>query len=322
MLLLSHTEKIGSKSGQRPEGTAIGWTEDGLSIAIRDKEKLVKDLMPSFFAQAKFSSFTRKLYRWGFRQVIADGEDRQQGQVIVFSHQFFQRSNKSLMQRMRSITAARRRRESGAKDAERKSQEPGDQSVARLPSSVDQQMSHLFQRRVAASATAPVNVSSLSQTLVASGGLDSYAAMADRGLAVLSGLSVPAAGYLAAQDTLQGASLRERLALQQLQLLHSQNQMAQYPLSVSTHAHASDSSQLLELLRRQAILDASRNASLTHGLLGSPVGSSNQPSQLEQLLLTRGRDANVLALLQATAGSQGNEHQSSPNYLLPPRPPT
>jgi hypothetical protein len=112
MLMLMHVEKECAKSGRKPEHAPVAWIPDGKSFVIRSKERLVSDLLPQFFRQGKFSSFTRKLYRWGFRQVNMQ-RDRQP-QAMYFGNEYFQRDNKALLTNMRSITAAGIRREKAA----------------------------------------------------------------------------------------------------------------------------------------------------------------------------------------------------------------
>jgi hypothetical protein len=116
MLLLMHVEKEWAKSGRKPENAPVAWMPDGKSFVIRSKEKLVSDLLPQFFRQGKFSSFTRKLYRWGFRQVNMQ-RDRQQ-QAMYFGNEFFRRDDKALLTNMRSTTAAGIRREKAAESNE------------------------------------------------------------------------------------------------------------------------------------------------------------------------------------------------------------
>ena len=86
----------------------MSWILDGRAFIIRRKDELVKKFLTVFFRQTKFPSFTRKLYRWGFRQVsippvqIHSDNKRE----MIFGHEFFQRDNQALMGRMRSVTAA------------------------------------------------------------------------------------------------------------------------------------------------------------------------------------------------------------------------
>lgn len=81
----------------------IAWLPDGKSFVIRNPDQFTKTVLPNFFKATKFSSFTRKLYRWGFRQVNRGiGPD----DPIIFGNEYFQRHNAELMVKMRSITAA------------------------------------------------------------------------------------------------------------------------------------------------------------------------------------------------------------------------
>ena len=88
---------------QDHESFCIAWLPDGLSFVIRNPDEFTRTVVVKFFKATKFSSFTRKLYRWGFRQVNRGigPED-----PIIFGNDHFQRDNLELMTQMRSITAA------------------------------------------------------------------------------------------------------------------------------------------------------------------------------------------------------------------------
>jgi len=88
----------------------VSWLPDGKAFVIYDIKDFTKDVVPKFFKASKFCSFTRKLYRWGFRQLNRGiGPD----EPIIFGNEFFQQDNADLMVNMRSITAASiRKRES------------------------------------------------------------------------------------------------------------------------------------------------------------------------------------------------------------------
>ena len=88
---------------QDHESFCIAWLPDGLSFVIRNPDEFTRTVVIKFFKATKFSSFTRKLYRWGFRQVNRGigPED-----PIIFGNDHFQRDNLELMTHMRSITAA------------------------------------------------------------------------------------------------------------------------------------------------------------------------------------------------------------------------
>jgi HSF-type DNA-binding len=88
------------------------WLPEGKSFVIRNPDEFSRNIVPMFFKPTKFSSFTRKLYRWGFRQINRGiGPD----DPIIFGNEFFDRDSAELMARMRSITAA------GARKAEQSS---------------------------------------------------------------------------------------------------------------------------------------------------------------------------------------------------------
>jgi HSF-type DNA-binding len=139
MLMLIHVEKCFAKQGQPLAKAPIAWTAaasgDGSCssscFVIRDSAKLVSDWLPQFFRPvAKFSSFTRKLYRWGFHQpettttnVPPANNAPAKGSVggggsgnkeLVFENEYFQRHNTALLSRMKSVTAASTRREQNA----------------------------------------------------------------------------------------------------------------------------------------------------------------------------------------------------------------
>jgi hypothetical protein len=69
---------------------SIAWLPHGRSFEVCNPDKFSKDILPTYFKQAKFSSFTRKLYRWGFRH-ITKGPD-----ANSFYHELFQRDNSLL----------------------------------------------------------------------------------------------------------------------------------------------------------------------------------------------------------------------------------
>lgn len=92
---------------QNEENYCVAWLEDGKSFIIRNPDEFTRKVLPKFFKATKFSSFTRKLYRWGFRQVNRGiGPD----DPIIFGNEFFQRDAEELMTKMRSITAASTRK--------------------------------------------------------------------------------------------------------------------------------------------------------------------------------------------------------------------
>jgi HSF-type DNA-binding len=116
MLMLMHIERYFTKQGWGLEKAPIAWTSNGRAFIIRDNDKLVSDWLPIFFQKGKFSSFKRKLYRWGFRQVQLLNHDLSTigNRELVFGNENFQRDQKVLLPRMKSITAESLRRQQAA----------------------------------------------------------------------------------------------------------------------------------------------------------------------------------------------------------------
>lgn len=102
MSLMEFAEK------QNEEEFCVAWLSDGQSFVIRHPDEFTRQVLPKYFKATKFSSFTRKLYRWGFRQVNRGiGPD----DPIIFGNEFFQREKAELMAKMRSVTAASARKQ-------------------------------------------------------------------------------------------------------------------------------------------------------------------------------------------------------------------
>jgi hypothetical protein len=115
MLMLMHAEKMAMKEG--PENIPIAWLPDGKSFVVVDKRKVAMELLPQFsFPRAKFESFVRKLYRWGFKQTISTNNQELSTlnpthvEVIIFSNKNFHRDRKGLLWNMESAIAPCRRR--------------------------------------------------------------------------------------------------------------------------------------------------------------------------------------------------------------------
>eukprot|EP00980_Cylindrotheca_fusiformis_P007240 scaffold1525_cov142-Cylindrotheca_fusiformis.AAC.40 len=121
----------------------ISWARDGHTFIIRDRKELVDFLMPLFFRGGKFSSFTRKLYRWGFRQICVPKGGDKKNREMVFGHEHFQRDNKALMSDMRSVTAAGTRRAIAALTSRKKAREKSNESqVSKEASSLEKTSSY------------------------------------------------------------------------------------------------------------------------------------------------------------------------------------
>lgn len=72
----------------------VTWLPHGKGFIILHKHKFSVDIMPGYFKQSKFTSFTRKLNRWGFSRVCRGPE------MGAYYHKFFQRGNYLLCMQM------------------------------------------------------------------------------------------------------------------------------------------------------------------------------------------------------------------------------
>ena len=111
MLMLIHVEQVFAESAKKSSKAPIEWALDGRAFVIRDRDVLVQTWLPMFFRYGKFQSFTRKLYRWGFRQVNLPRDNQQEKRELIFANPHFQKDKRSLMVHMKSVTAASTRRE-------------------------------------------------------------------------------------------------------------------------------------------------------------------------------------------------------------------
>jgi hypothetical protein len=141
MVLVRYAEcRYGSKSSHGFYDTRrcpIGWTSDGNFIVVRQQEQLLCDILPLFGLRvSKFHSFvryarhldlvrlltcsmssltvfyvaceSRKLYRWGFRQVKSEGQ-------TLFCCSDFRRDDPRRISRMRNVTSSEKQRHENTK---------------------------------------------------------------------------------------------------------------------------------------------------------------------------------------------------------------
>lgn len=72
----------------------ITWLPHGKGFIILQKKKFASDIMPLYFKHSKFTSFTRKLNRWGFTRVPRGPE------TGAYYHKYFQKGNHDLCMQM------------------------------------------------------------------------------------------------------------------------------------------------------------------------------------------------------------------------------
>lgn len=73
---------------------SITWLPHGRSFLVHNPAKFTDEVLSRYFGACKFASFTRKLYRWGFRQ-ISKGPDQDS-----FFHKMFRRDEPHLCDEM------------------------------------------------------------------------------------------------------------------------------------------------------------------------------------------------------------------------------
>jgi hypothetical protein len=72
----------------------VTWTPSGKAFNIMKPKQFVADILPDHFKSAKYSSFTRKLHRWGFMRHYRGEESG------AFYHPDFQRDRLDLVEQM------------------------------------------------------------------------------------------------------------------------------------------------------------------------------------------------------------------------------
>jgi hypothetical protein len=103
LLLIEHAK--------REATDCLAWTPDGKGVILRTTSpELPNKILPYASCGGKLLSFTRKLYRWGFRQARSSYDKEK-----IFCHPFFQRDDKTLIVGMKSTTAEGTKRALAAK---------------------------------------------------------------------------------------------------------------------------------------------------------------------------------------------------------------
>eukprot|EP00567_Pseudictyota_dubia_P005630 CAMPEP_0197445466 /NCGR_PEP_ID=MMETSP1175-20131217/10678_1 /TAXON_ID=1003142 /ORGANISM="Triceratium dubium, Strain CCMP147" /LENGTH=598 /DNA_ID=CAMNT_0042976429 /DNA_START=24 /DNA_END=1817 /DNA_ORIENTATION=+ len=95
-------------SGKHAEQAAV-WMPDGLSFVIISPRTFMDQVLPMYFKQTKFASFTRKLNRWGFKRVTRGTN------AGAYYHKLFQRDHPELAAQMFCTRTGPRRDERAIK---------------------------------------------------------------------------------------------------------------------------------------------------------------------------------------------------------------
>lgn len=83
------------------DSDTIAWMPHGRSFIIYKKKKFAAHVLPKYFKATKFTSFTRKLNRWGFTRVTRGPE------MGSYYHKLFLRDDPSLCLRMSSHSSSK-----------------------------------------------------------------------------------------------------------------------------------------------------------------------------------------------------------------------
>jgi len=112
MILIMYVERISARLRKGIDKESIEWTADGRTFVISHVKHFTSTWLPLFFGQLKFSSFIRKLYRWGFKKITIclSEKEGQHGKVLCFGNENFQRDDSTLLTNMRSVTEPKYRR--------------------------------------------------------------------------------------------------------------------------------------------------------------------------------------------------------------------
>jgi len=81
---------------------AIRWMPNGCAFCIVDPKELLDSVLPKYFKEAKYTSFTRKLNRWGFKHFTlpTSTEPSAEKEMSIYTHEKFLRDNPALCQQM------------------------------------------------------------------------------------------------------------------------------------------------------------------------------------------------------------------------------
>ena len=94
LVLTHHTQLREAIEADDGGEKSIVWSADGKSFIITSPRVFVDTVLPKYFKQTKFASFTRKLNRWGFKR-ITKGPN-----AGAYFHRLFQKDKPKLCLKM------------------------------------------------------------------------------------------------------------------------------------------------------------------------------------------------------------------------------
>ena len=88
-------EKLHAILDDRSLSSIVTWLPSGKSFCIINKDAFTRIVLPKYFKESLFESFSRRLKRWGYRKVYTAGQKQ-----IVIIHDLFQRGRMDLCKMM------------------------------------------------------------------------------------------------------------------------------------------------------------------------------------------------------------------------------
>ncbi|KAL9184110.1 hypothetical protein ACHAXT_002196 [Thalassiosira profunda] len=86
-LAMTFPEKLMDMLSNEAVSDIITWLPNGKGFVILMKRRFAEEVLPLYFKQSKYTSFTRKLNRWGFQRMTTGPE------IGAYSHPNFERGN-------------------------------------------------------------------------------------------------------------------------------------------------------------------------------------------------------------------------------------
>jgi HSF-type DNA-binding len=292
----------------------IEWLPSGKSFVIHKPKLFATDILPKHFKSAKYSSFTRKLHRWGFVRHFRGGESG------AFFHDDFQKGRLDLAEAM---TCCQQQKEAASKTARKARQKVvHEHSPARhslRPDLRPSQTGHTFpvlqqsHSHTLESMMHPPFASTSAATLERINGLSALGASANSTSGLLSGLRHSAGLRQSMMDPALQAAVLEQQILKERYDAAIQEELTRLEYSRLAKERMQDL-QRARLLQQQQL---SQQLGLASGAMGvlPPSSSLGSSSSLAPMLSQLSR-AELERYALAMSSRQGNAGGGGGNPLF------
>jgi hypothetical protein len=282
----------------------ISWIPNGAAFIIYKKKKFSTEVLPKFFKQSKFTSFTRKLNRWGFIRITRGP------QTGSYFHKLFHRDQPELCLQMRcqNVTMKSKMAPAAATTAEVTTTTTSP-TIRALLSRPDTHANDFSRRHPTLSTTqgSSVNFNTLPFNASVHNGHLSSSLM---GLGVSSSLTGMTTNTNSSLSSNPIALMQINLQLQQLQ---QQQQQTRLQLQQQQqHVHK-------EMLRRAMASQASANATRAQLMMGTNINMFMPPPTMNTLSKDGLTFLQMLGLQKSQASSMSAQPliQAMQRSLLP-----